>query len=207
MKKKIALENWNRKEIFHFFKGFDEPFFGVTVNLDVSLAFDNAKKHKVSFFTYYLYAATRAANELAAFRYRIEDDEVWEYETLQVSAVISRDNGTFGFSYIPYHPDIQIFKENVATEILRVQSTEHLMPSKSGTNVIHFSSLPWLQFTGLSHARHFGFKDSVPKVSVGKVFEQNGQKMMPVSVHLHHALADGIDVANFINLFQQYVQL
>lgn len=206
MKRKIDLENWNRQEVFYFYKSFDEPYFGVTVNVDVSKAFVLAKQKNVSFFTYYLYAATRAANELAPFRYRIENDEVWEYENLQASAVISRADGTFGFSYIPYHVDIQVFKQNIQAETDRVQVDRNLMPSKSGENVIHFSSLPWLQFTSLTHARHFSYKDSVPKISFGKVFDLSDKKMMPVSVHVHHALADGLDVANFIDLFQEYVQ-
>lgn len=206
MKRKIDLENWNRQEVFYFYKSFDEPYFGVTVNVDVTKAFALAKQKEVSFFTYYLYAATRAANELAPFRYRIENDEVWEYENLQASAVISRADGTFGFSYIPYHVDIQVFKQNIQAETDRVQVDRNLMPSKSGENVIHFSSLPWLQFTSLTHARHFSYKDSVPKISFGKVFDLSDKKMMPVSVHVHHALADGLDVANFIDLFQEYVQ-
>lgn len=204
MKRKLDINTWSRKEVFEFYKGFDEPYFGVTVNIDVSNTFELAKQNGVSFFIYYLYAATRAANELAPFRYRIENDEVWEFENIEASAVISREDGTFGFSYIPYHVDIQVFKQNVQAEIDRIQTDRNLMPSKGGTNVIHFSSLPWLQFTSLSHARHYAYKDSVPKISFGKVFEQDGKKWMPVSVHVHHALADGLDVANFIDLFQKY---
>lgn len=204
MKRKLDINNWLRKEVFEFYKGFDEPYFGVTVNIDVSNTFELAKQNDVSFFIYYLYAATRAANELAPFRYRIENDEVWEFENIEASAVISREDGTFGFSYIPYHADIQVFKQNAQAEIDRIQTDRNLMPSKGGVNVIHFSSLPWLQFTALSHARHYAYKDSVPKISFGKVFEQNGKKWMPVSVHVHHALADGLDVANFIDLFQKY---
>jgi chloramphenicol O-acetyltransferase type A len=30
--------------------------------------------------------------------------------------------------------------------------------------VIHFSAIPWLDFTSLSHARSYTFPDSCPKI-------------------------------------------
>jgi chloramphenicol O-acetyltransferase type A len=69
--------------------------------------------------------------------------------------------------------------------------------------VIHFSSLPWIKFTSISHARSFSFPDSCPKISFGKISEVNGVKVMPVSIHVHHALMDGIHVGQFIEGFQK----
>jgi chloramphenicol O-acetyltransferase type A len=63
--------------------------------------------------------------------------------------------------------------------------------------------LPWLNFTSLSHARAFSFKDCIPKISFGKMTEQNGVKTMPVSIHVHHAIADGSDVGLFVEKFQE----
>ncbi|MFT5641457.1 MAG: chloramphenicol O-acetyltransferase type A, partial [Cyclobacteriaceae bacterium] len=31
--KKLNLKTWNREEHFHWFKGFEEPFFGVCQNV------------------------------------------------------------------------------------------------------------------------------------------------------------------------------
>jgi chloramphenicol O-acetyltransferase type A len=67
--------------------------------------------------------------------------------------------------------------------------------------------LPWLSFTSLSHARAFAFKDCIPKISFGKMQEQNGVKTMPVSIHLHHAIADGSDVGAFVEKFQEILNL
>ncbi|HNZ72690.1 MAG TPA: CatA-like O-acetyltransferase, partial [Prolixibacteraceae bacterium] len=62
--------------------------------------------------------------------------------------------------------------------------------------------IPWLDFTGISHARSFSHPDSCPKISFGKVTEKEGIKTMPVSVHVHHALVDGYHVGLFIDKFQ-----
>lgn len=86
---------------------------------------------------------------------------------------------------------------------MEVRNSTGLIPAVSGENVIHYSSIPWIHFTGLSHARSFSFKDSCPKISFGKMMEVNGRRIMPLSIHVHHALMDGFHVGQYIDLYQQ----
>ena len=201
-KKRLDLEKWKRKAHFNFFKKFDEPFFGVTVEVDCTKAYQKAKDLKHSFFLYYLHKSLTAVNQTESFRYRIENDEVFVYDSVQASSTINRPDNTFGFSYIPYHKKFEDFVIEANKEIERVRSNNDLMPATSSENVIHYSSLPWLRFSALSHARHFTHKDSVPKISFGKVVLEGGKRKMPYSVHVHHALADGYDVGLHVDCFQ-----
>lgn len=98
MKQILDLNGWARKEHFHFFKQFDEPFFGVTVNIDCTLAYASAKAKGIPFFLYYLHKSLTIANQIAAFRYRIVEDQVWIYDKVDVSSTVDRPDGTFGFS-------------------------------------------------------------------------------------------------------------
>lgn len=202
MKKLIDLDNWNRKEHFLFFSKFDEPFFGVTVKVDCTIAYQKAKEKGISFFLYYLYRALKAANEVENFRYRIIENQPYDYATTNASPTINRPNGTFGFAYINYFENENKFYEYALQEIENVKKTSSLMPSISGENVIHFSAIPWIDFTSISHARNFSHPDSCPKISFGKMTENNGQKEMSVSIHVHHALMDGYHVGLFIEKFQ-----
>jgi chloramphenicol O-acetyltransferase type A len=202
MKQSINIETWARKDHFNFFRQFDEPFFGVTVNIDCTKAYAAAKEKGVSFFLYYLHKALSAANSVEAFRYRIGGNEVFLYEKVNASPTINRPDGTFGFSYIDYHSDFNDFETEAQKEIERVQNSKGLVPAVSGENVIHFSSIPWINFTSLSHARSFSFNDCIPKISFGKMTEANGIKTMPVSIHVHHALMDGYHVGQFVEAFQ-----
>jgi chloramphenicol O-acetyltransferase type A len=87
-----------------------------------------------------------------------------------------------------------------------VQNSTGLIPSGAGENVIHYSAIPWLNFTGLSHARRFAFPDSCPKISFGKVTEVAGRLQMPVSIHAHHALMDGYHVGQYVDRFQELLE-
>ena len=199
----LDIDTWNRKDQFRFFKTFDEPFFGVTVQVDCTTAYQKAKAKGVSFFLYYLHKCLLAANAIDGFKYRINGEEVRVFEQVHASATINRPNGTFGFSYMNFDPSFEIFEKDAQLEIERVQASEGLEPALSGENVIHISSLPWINFTSLSHARTFSFPDSCPKISFGKMTNQGEQKVMPVSIHVHHALMDGIHVGQFIEGFQE----
>ncbi len=203
MKTKINQDNWLRKEQYRFFSGFDEPFFGVTVRTDVTKAYLVSRQEGRSFFLYYLYRALKAANEIDHFRYRIIENEVYLYSRTHASTTVDRPDGTFGFAYIKYDESEQLFCKKAAEEIDKTRKLRNLETAVSGENYLHFSALPWLDFTSLSHARSFKFNDSSPKISFGRMTDHNGIKTMPVSIHGHHALMDGIHIGQFIRRFQE----
>jgi chloramphenicol O-acetyltransferase type A len=203
MNRKLDIDQWSRRDHFNFFRQFEEPFFGVCVNIDCTAAYRKAKESNVSFFLYYLYQSLAAANAIEPFRYRIKNDEVWVYDRVNASPTINRPDGTFGFSYMDYYESLEDFIGYAQQEIARVQGSTGLIPAISGENVIHYSSIPWINFTQLSHARSFSFKDSCPKISFGKMTEENGRRTMPVSIHVHHALMDGYHVGQYVELFQE----
>lgn len=203
MKHTLNLESWPRKDHFNFFKQFEEPFFGVCVAVDCTTAYFNAKKNGFSFFLSYLHKSLVAVNTIEPFKYRIDQDEVVLYDEVHASPTINRKDGSFGFAYMHYKQRFEDFIVEAQAQIDKVQSTTGLVPAVSGENVIHYSSVPWINFTALSHARAFSFKDSIPKISFGKMTDENGVKRMPLSVHVHHATMDGFHVAQYIECFQQ----
>lgn len=202
MKHPIDLENWNRKEHFEFFNSFDEPYYGVNVTIDVTAAYQLMKKEGLSFYLYYLYQALAASQQIDAFRLRIEGDQVYRYDRIDSGSTILRPDGTFGFGDFIYQPNFVDFQAGARAVMEKVQSETGITRSPA-LNVIRFSALPWIDFTALSHARSFGFRDSCPKISFGKITDVDGKKTMPVSIHVNHALVDGLRLGEYITLYQE----
>lgn len=203
MKHKIDLAAWNRNEHFEFFNSFEEPFFGLTTQLDCENAYHKAKTLGVPFSTYYLHKTLVAVNENKPFRLRIENNEVVEFSKIHGSPTVLRDDKTFGFSQINFDPDLVFFAQNAALEVARVKQTTGLFTREFSPNVIHFSVLPWISFTSFSHARSYTLPDSCPKMSFGKMtINTAGKLSIPFSVHVHHGLVDGYDVGVFVNRLQ-----
>ena len=205
MKTLLDIENWNRKEHFLFFKQMEEPFFGATVKIDCTKAYKAAKALDTSFFIYYLHKTLIAVNTIESFRYRILENQIFIHDQINGSATIGREDGTFGFSLIQYNADFIVFEKTARAEIERIQNTTGLFTRTfEEDNVVHFSSIPWLNFTSLSHARNYSFPDSCPKISFGKMMvAENGKKTMSLSVHVHHGLMDGLHLGKFVDYFQE----
>ena len=205
MKTLLDIENWNRKEHFLFFKQMEEPFFGITTTIDCTKGYETAKQLETSFFTYYLHKTMVTVNAIEPFRYRILDDAIYIHDTIGVSATIMREDNTFGFSLIEYSPDFNVFAANTYDEIQRIKNTTGLFTREfPNDNLIHFSAIPWVNFTSLSHARSYTFPDSCPKISFGKmIIDDDGKKTMPMSINVHHGLMDGFHVGQFVDFFQE----
>jgi len=50
----------------------------------------------------------------------------------------------------------------------------------------------------MKHAVSFGKGDSVPRISTGKLIQQDEKYLLPISISAHHALMDGRNVAELI---------
>lgn len=201
----LDLNSWNRKEHFEFFSQFDEPFFGMVTEVDCTIAYAFAKEKKHSFFAHYLHKSLLAVNQIDEFKYRIDGGNVVVCDEIHASATISRNDDTFGFSFIEFNTNFEIFERSLKIEIENVQNSSGLRLNGNAMrrDVIHYSSIPWSKFTGLTHARNFKFPDSAPKITFGRIFLRDDKKIMPVSISVHHGLADGLHAARYIELFQQ----
>jgi hypothetical protein len=65
------------------------------------------------------------------------------------------------------------FVGEATVEVERVRQRDDL-ERYSKANLIHYSRLPWFDFTSLSHARDFGKDDSTPRITFGKITETKG---------------------------------
>ena len=182
IEKIIDIATWNRKEHFEHFSAFDDPFFGVTVHVDCTRSYQEAKDKGVSFSLLLLHRIITAASKVEEFRYRIEGDKVVCYDSLLPEATVGRADHTFSFAAFEYDPDELTFIRKAKTEMERLQATTG----------------PWLAFTDMKHPSNMRSGDSVPKISTGKYFREGEKLMLPISVTCHHGLMDGYHVAKFI---------
>jgi chloramphenicol O-acetyltransferase type A len=204
MYKILDIETWNRKEHFEFFSQCDEPFFGIVAEIDCTNAYQLCKNNSIPFSLYYHYQATIAVNKTDEFRYRISDGEIIVFDKIHVTTTISRIDNTFSFSFIPFTSSLNEFIDLAKMEMERIKKTSGLGLSENTgrLDVIHFSAVPWIRFTGVTHPRNFKYTDSVPKISFGKYFHRDGRMIMPISVNAHHGLMDGFHVGQFLQLYE-----
>ena len=203
-RQKINLETWERGAAFQFFRDFTEPYHGVCLRVDCTAAYRYAKQHHLSVFLSLLHRSLVAAHQVENFRTRIVDGDVWLYEQINGGSAVGRANGTIGLGHYQFHARIDDFVQEAAIELERVRQRDDIERYPEA-NLIRYSVLPWFDFTSISHARDFSQADSAPRITFGKITEADGRRTMPVSIHVHHALADGLHVAQFVDKFQHFL--
>ncbi|MDR0318860.1 MAG: chloramphenicol acetyltransferase [Nitrososphaerota archaeon] len=204
MKTKINFQTWSRREYYEHFGNCSDPYFGVSANVDCTVAYEECKKLGYSFFVYYMFESISAVNQVENFRYRVVDGDVWLFDCVHASTTVGRSDGSFGFALFEYAEDFSVFQKNARNQIFEVQKSQGLRVDDNARrlDVIHYTTLPWFSFTSFSHEKNFSYKESIPKVAFGKFFEQEGKKWLPVSVNVNHGLMDGYHVGKYLELFQ-----
>ncbi len=197
----LDLGGWKRREHFHLFRGYDDPFFNLCADVDVTALHEKCRGGGPSFFLACLYLSLRAANEIEELRYRLRGDRVWVHDVVHGSSTVLRGDDTFGFGYFEYEADFRRFHERGRRELERARAGAGL-DLRDRDDVIHYTVIPWVAFTSFDHARHRGGGESVPKLVFGKHFQAGGARKMPLSVEVHHALVDGLHVGRFFERFE-----
>lgn len=199
MPRYLDIETWNRRQQFEFFKSYDNPFFNICTNVDVTPLLGLTRTmENISFFIAYHFFSIKAANEVETFRYRLRDDRVLIHDRIHAGTTLLLPDENFTFVYFDYTEDFEVFQTSAKATIesARVVGVQ-LYQRAEQDDLIYHSVIPWATFTSISHARKRWRQESVPKIAFGKYREDGGRMMMPISVEVHHALMDGLHVGRY----------
>lgn len=200
--KVISIEEWERKQHYQFFKNFDYPQFNVCANVEIGHFMQYIRSKGYPFFGSLLYYAVRQANQIREFRYRIRGEAVVEHDKLHPSFTVMGDNGLFTFCTVDYKEDFTEFIENLQFQMDQARQEPSLKSQPERDDLIYVTSLPWVSFTSITHPIHMHPVDSIPRISWGKYFIENDRLKLPISVQVHHALADGAHVGSYLEGLQ-----
>ncbi len=204
--KAFDVENWNRKTQFEFFKNYEDPFFNITANIEVSGLYNFCKQHNLSFSLACIYTALKAINEITEFKLRFTKGRVYVFDEVHIGSTILNDDNTFSFCYFQNQSSLIEFDKNGKKLVENHKKGAKFEPNEAAIDVVHCTTLPWVSFTGFKHARN-GDEGSkgIPKIVFGKLFDENEIKKIPFSVEVHHALMDGYHVSLLFQKMQQFI--
>ncbi|HBR03871.1 MAG TPA: chloramphenicol acetyltransferase [Ruminiclostridium sp.] len=201
--KYIDMENWERKEHYHFFKDFDYPHFNICANVDITELRKYVKERDISFFIAFLYVSVRAANSVKELKYRIRGDRVVEHEKVHPSFTLMTSKNVFRFCPTDYHEDFQTFFKETSEKMKENKDAVSLEDEPGRDDLLFISSIPWVSFTSITHPINLRAVDSIPRISWGKFFEEHEKLKLPLSLQAHHALVDGAHVGEFFIRVQE----
>ena len=205
--KKVDVNNWNRKKIYDWFKGFSNSCWSMTKELDVTNLVNYTKKSQTSFFINMLYVVVKTLNSLESMRMRLVDDEPVIYDNINPAYTVMTESGVFENLRHDFIDDYNQFyllaKEKI--EIVKKQlKNNDIYNPQNYYNEYYITCIPWIEFSSMSHPiPDDKSSQSVPRICWGKYFKRNNRNIINFNITVSHMFCDGYDVAQFYMKLQE----
>jgi chloramphenicol O-acetyltransferase type A len=204
MERYLDVANWARRDLFEFFRNYENPYFNICTQVEVTRLLELLRtRPNTSASLAYHYLALRVANEIEPFRYRLRDDQVLVHDVIHGGTTVLLPNESFTFAYFDYQQDFEKFIRDAEASVNEVRKAAGPFKPLDGDDRIHFTVLPWVSFTSFAHARNKSRAVSVPKIAFGRFIRDAKRTLLPVSVEVHHAMMDGLHVGRFFNRMEE----
>jgi len=186
---------------FAYFCSLASPAAGLTAPVDVTDLRKNLGER--SFFLSFLWCVQRAANAVPELRRRISAGKVLEFDECPVSCTVMKGDGTYAYCHLDAGMDFEDFHAR-GLQAMR-EAKEHGTIDESAGDALpcyFISCVPWLSYTQAVNPWGGG-EDSNPRITWGRYERRDGRTTLPVTLMVHHGLADGLHIARFYDCLQQ----
>ena len=169
-----------------------------------------SKRTGTKFHINFLYILSSALNSRDDYRmgYRYETGDLICYDRIHPTQyVFHEDTETCTPVYTTYTEDYEAFYRGALEDVERAKQTrEYGLDMANHPNWFDASFIPWLSYDSMNIELPDGYLFFAPIVNWGKYREENSRLMMPVSVRLNHAVADGYLVAKVFGLLEEEIK-
>ncbi len=205
--KRIDMNTYPRRDHFAHFCAMAYPYVGVTVDVDVTDLLALCREKGYSFYLLVLHAVALAADEVDEFRRRIDQGGIVEYDECPTSHTELKPDSTYAYCTLRHHMPLADYLAKAEAARAAVRESGSIEEEDDVQSMYFISTLPWLHYTQLVQPVACG-EESNPRITWGKYqSDAAGRMMLPLSVLVHHALADGLHIAKFYEAFDRQVRL
>ena len=204
--KRIDMATYPRRAHFEHFLGMAYPYVGMTVDVDVTDLLALCRERKYSFYLMVLHAVALAADEVPEFRRRIDQAGIIEFDQCPTSHTELKPDGTYAYCTLRHRMPLADYLAKAEAARTAARESGSIEEEAEVQSMTFISTVPLLHYTQLIQPV-CGGEDSNPRIVWGKYrADQNGRMMMPLSVLVHHALADGLHIAQFYEAFARQAE-
>lgn len=187
-------KTWERAEHFRYYTDTVRTRYNLNYDIDVTDLVRLVKQKQLRFYPTVLWMIMRVVNNNIALRMTTDAEGnpgYWEYSVPSYT-IFHKDDHTFSDIWTDWNEDFAVFYAQ-AVEDMTTYADVKGVKAKPGKpeNFASLSMVPWLSFTGHGCDTYPTPQMLFPIFVMGKWYERDGRKFMPVSLSVNHAAADG----------------
>lgn len=203
----IDKTNWERSVYFDYYYSQIKCRYNLSANVDITELMRMRNGKGFRFFPMMLYVIMKAVNRNKEFRMSFNDKGELGYwdEVVPCYTLFHEESKTFTDIWSEYDEDFTTFYNTVSEDIEKYKGITGVIKARPNQpkNFCPVSCLPWLSFTDFAQDTYTETSFLFPLIKFGKYFEENGKILLPVSVFVSHAVADGYHTCKLINDIQE----
>ena len=208
--KVIDKETYYRKGVFRHFSEDCKCSVSMTSRVDVTELVRCSKSTGTKFYINFLYLLTKVLNSRDDYRmaYLWQTEDIICYDVINPTQyVFHEDTETCTPVYTNYDPDYRTFYDNALADVEKAKETrEYGLDAMNHPNWFDASYISWLSYDSLNIELPDGYLYFQPIINWGKYREENGRLMLPLTVRMNHAIADGYLVAKVYKLLEEEIE-
>ena len=203
---KVDIDEWSRGSLFQFYIEKMRIVMSLTVDINVALLITYTKKNDLKFYPAMIWVVSKVINSHDEFKYSWDTDgNLIRWDSISPSyTIFNRDDECFSKFVTEYTDDIFEFYQRTVDDQRKYQE-ERAIIGNQPQNFFDVSCLPWVKYKHFDvHVFDEG-KFLAPVLTWGKYEAQNGNALMPLTMNIHHAVADGFHLSRFFNEVQELI--
>ena len=207
--KVIDKETYYRKGVYRHFTEDCKCSTSMTSRIDVTELADYSRQTGTKFYINFLYLLSKVLNSRDDYKmaHLWQSDERICYDVVHPTQyVFHEDTETCTPVYTEYTENYEEFYRNAINDVEEAKKTrEYKLDAVNHPNWFDASFISWLSYDSLNIELPDGYLYFLPIINWGKYREENGRLLMPVSVRMNHAVADGYLIANVFRLLEKEI--
>ncbi len=206
----IDKNKYYRSGVYRHFTQDCKCSLSVTARLDVTELAGYSRRNNTRFYINFLYILSKVLNSRDDYKmgYIWETDELICYDVINPTHyVFHEENETCTPVYSRYYENYEDFYRSALEDIETAKQTRgYGLDSANHPNWFDASYISWLSYDSMNIELPDGYLYFLPIINWGKYREENGRLMMPLTVRLNHAIADGFLAANVFRLLEKEME-
>lgn len=200
----VNLNEWGRGSLFKFYIDKMRIVMSLTADVNVTNLRAYSKKNNLNFYPLMLWVVSKIINSHDEFKYSWDDAGnliKWDFVSPSYTD-FHADDENFVKMVTEYSDDLFEFCSRVDKDRQRHKNEQAILVNQP-PNFFDVSCLPWIKYSHFDiHVFDEG-KFLAPVVTWGKFEEKDGKLIMPLTMNIHHAVADGFHLSRFFNEVQE----
>lgn len=208
--KVIDKETYYKKGMYDRFTKECKCSSSMTARIDVTKLYEVSKKSNTKFYINFLYILSKVLNSKDDYKlnYLWESEELICYDQINPTQYIfHEEDETCTPVYTTYYEDYNKFYNEALKDIeegkkikgSKFESNEH-------PNWFDASYISFVSYDSLNVELPDGYFYFLPIINWGKYREENGKFMMPVTVRMNHATADGFCISRVFKMLEDEIE-